>query len=113
MTFHRKGLIRHAVVSDTGGVLGAGFAVRTDGLFKLIYREADHRLEVGTEPLKAGAGRVVYLLGISGWAQPHKHEALTPEQVYKIRANIIAALNFAGMKFESNWLPNSGSKPIE
>jgi len=113
MTFRREGIIRRTVVSDTDGVLGDGFAVRTEGLFKLIYREGDHALQVGTEPLKGGAGRLVYLMGITSWAHPHEREALTHEQVYKIRTNILAALSFWRMKFESNWLPSSESKPIE
>ncbi len=112
MSFRRKGIIRNAALSDAGGVLGGGFDVRTHGLFKLIYREADHTVEVGTEPLKGGAGRLVYLLGVTNWAKPHEHEVLTPEQMYKIRANILAALKFLRMKFESNWLPNSECKPI-
>jgi hypothetical protein len=113
MKFLRRGIIHRTVISDTGGILGDGFAVRTEGLFKLIYREADHELQVGTEPLKGGAGRLVYLMGITSWAHPHDREGLSPEQVYKIRTNILAALSFSRIKFESNWLPSSGSKPIE
>jgi hypothetical protein len=112
MTFHRKGIIHPGVASDTGGVLGGGYLVRIDGFLTLTYREADHSLKVGTEPLLKGAGRLVFLSGVKSWAQPHEHEVLTSEQVYKIRENIIASLKFLPKKYIPDWLPNSWSQPI-
>ncbi|HVB86244.1 MAG TPA: hypothetical protein VNK23_06210 [Candidatus Dormibacteraeota bacterium] len=101
------------MLSDAGGVLGGGFAVATHGLYKLIYREDDHTIEVGMEPLKGGAGKLIYLLGVTKWAPPHESEVLTPEEIYKIRSNVMDALKFLRIKFDSNWLPNSSSRPIE
>lgn len=112
MKFRRVGIFGRTAEANTGGVLGAGFAVRASGLYKFFYLEADHVIEMGAEPLQSGAGRLIYLLAVTRWDAPYDHEILTDEQIYRIRENIMAALTFMRIKFESNWLPSSRTKPM-
>jgi hypothetical protein len=107
IVFHKKLGLQRMVEADRGGVLGGRFSVRLRGSFKLVYQEGDYSIKVGTEPLRAGGGRLVYLLAIRQWESPHQGECLSEEQIRQIRSNILSALNFMGIKFESNWCPTS------
>lgn len=113
MKFRNKRILRRSAEADSDGILGQGFAVEFSGAYKLSYREANHTITVGMEPLRGGAGRILYLLGVNRWDAPHEDEILAKEQVDRVRENILAALSFMHVRFESNWLPNSGIKPIE
>jgi len=113
MRFRRKGIYGRVVEADEGGILGGGFSIGIKDQFRLLYQEDDHVIKVGTEPLRGNAGRVVYLLAVQGWESPYQNERLAEDQVYKVRQNILAALKFLGVKFESNWLPSSQIAPLD
>lgn len=72
----------------------------------LTYREADHSLKVGVEPLKGDAGWIVYLDSIGSWQPPFANDALSPERLATIRINIVRALDAMGITYSATGLPS-------
>jgi hypothetical protein len=102
----RSGIFKRRFVSaDSGGKLGGGYSVQLR-LHKLTYREGNHTLKAGVEPLKGGAW-MIYLDTIGGWDPPFADDSLMPEDIAKIRSNIVRALDAMGVKYHASGLPGT------
>ena len=86
-------------------VSSAGYEVRWDIPAAIAYIEPPRRMEFSVEGYWGSHGIWQYDIFMPPelkWWAPHQHEALTPEHVDRIKANLVHALNFLypGVPFE-------------
>ena len=100
----RKGIFkRRFVEADEGGIRGCAFSVELR-LRGLAYREGDHILKVGVEPLRGAAGWAIYLDTFSRWEAPFGEEKLSSDEITRVRENIVRALDAMQIAYSASGL---------
>lgn len=76
----------------------------------LTYREGDHTLKVGVEPLRGDAGWAIYLDTFRQWEPPFAQEIVTWDEIFRIRQNIVRALDTMNVQYFATGL--TGTIPM-